>query len=76
MDDRRTINADRRRSEAFKALAHPVDEGRTGGSSERESAPIEIHDGEEFDDSPPAEDILEGLDRVGLDPRLEQRSIA
>ena len=75
MIERRNFDEDRKRALAFEALAHPVSEGELEATEENQPSLIEFHDGEEFDDSPPEEDILEGLDRQGLDPRTERRSI-
>jgi hypothetical protein len=64
------LSEDRDRIEAFNALAHPAATGLDRAPIDDSPPPvIEIHDGEVFDESSPEEDILEGLDRIGLDPR-------
>lgn len=63
---REHLEEDRKRAEAYEALAHPVGEPQINESI----SPIYVtRDGAEIDDAPPEEDILEGLDRLGLDPR-------
>lgn len=65
---REHLDEDRKRVEAFRALAHPAGADETG-VEESVSPMLITHDGAVIDDSPPEEDILDGLDRAGLDPR-------
>gem|GEM_PF-3570898 len=74
MSDRNTPEDDRKRADAFEALALPV---RDIGSLETESGPspsLEIHDGEVFENESPGEDILEGLDQPVRGDADESRS--
>jgi hypothetical protein len=70
---RENSEEDRKRVEAYEALAHPVADPGERGMTESTSPMFVTHDGEDVDDTPPAEDILEGLDREGLEPRTQQQ---
>ncbi len=62
MSDSRTQEEDRKRAEAFEALALPVQENERSDASNTPSPSLEIHDGEVYADATPDDDILEGLD--------------
>lgn len=63
MSDSTTLEEDRKRAEAFEALALPVQEPGSHEGENQPSSSLEIHDGEVFADQSPDEDILDGLDR-------------
>lgn len=70
---RENLEEDRKRAEAYEALAHPVGESQGEHRVNESMSPMYVtYDGAEVDDTPPEEDILEGLDRKGLDPREQQ----
>jgi hypothetical protein len=66
---REHMDEDRKRVEAYQALAHPAGNADESDVEESISPILMTHDGEEFEESEPEEDILEGLDVEGLDPR-------
>jgi hypothetical protein len=66
------LNEERDRIEAYEALARPA--GADAVRSEAEDGPpppIEVHDAKVYEDAPQEDDLVGGLDRIGLDPRLE-----
>lgn len=63
------LEQERKRIEAYRALAQPAGAADFAQAGAGDPPPIEIHDGEVYDDPSPEEDILEGLDVQGIDPR-------
>jgi hypothetical protein len=67
---REHLDEDRKRAEAYQALAHPA--GVAGPEVEESISPILLtHDGEVYEEPAQSDDILEGLDVTGLDPRTQ-----
>lgn len=62
MSDLKTLEDDRKRADAFEALALPVRDSENLESESGPSPSLEIHDGEIFAADSADEDILEGLD--------------